>query len=104
MGALTAALSRATDRVYSAFGLAATYTDRNGVITPCTVLVEQDLARYGETAQVNVKTAVISVRVGEVTGAPRRAEVFTLSDAPNTVYTVDSLQASDSLEHKVFVA
>lgn len=100
---MTAALSRATDRVYSAFGLAATYTDRNGANTPCTVLVEQDLARYGETAQVNVKTAVLSVRLAEVAAAPRRAERFTLTGA-GTVYTVDSLQASSELEHKVFVA
>ena len=100
---MTAALSRATNRVYSAFGLAATYTDRNGATTPCTVLVEQDLTRYGETAQVNVKTAVVSVRLSELAAAPRRAERFTLSEA-GTVYTVDSLQASSELEHKVFVA
>jgi len=42
MGAMTAALSRATDRVYTAFGKAAVYTDRIGVSTPCTVLEEQD--------------------------------------------------------------
>lgn len=103
MGALTAALSRATDRVYTAFGLAATSIDRNGANTPCTVLVEQDLARYGEVAQVNVKTAVLSVRVSERAEAPRRSERFTLTDA-GTIYTVDSLQASSELEHKVFVA
>jgi len=103
MGTMTDALSRATDRVYSAFGLAAVYTDRNGVNTPCTVMVDQDLSRYGEAAQVNVKTAVLSVRLSEVAGAPRRTERFTLSVA-GTVYTVDSLQSSDELEHKVFVA
>lgn len=102
MGALTAALAKATDRVYSGFGEAATYTDRNGVITPCTVLVEQDLTRYGEVAQVNVKTAVLSVRLAEVSSAPRRAETFALTGG--ATYTVDSLQASDALEHKVFVA
>lgn len=102
MGALTAALSRATDRVYAAYGDAASYTDRNGAVTPCTVLVEQDLTRYGETAQVNVKTAVISVRLAELAAAPRRAETFALTGG--ATYTVDSLQSTDALEHKVFVA
>lgn len=103
MGAMTAALSRATDRVYAGFGEAATYTDRNGLNTPCTVLVEQDLTRYGEVAQVNVKTAVLTVRLAELASAPRRSERFTLAGS-GTVYTVDSLQASSELEHKVFVA
>lgn len=99
---MTAALSRATDRVYAALGEAATYTDRNSVQTPCTVLVEQDLTRYGEVAQVNVKTAVLSVRLAQVAGAPRRGERFAITGGPT--YTVDSLQASSELEHKVFVA
>ena len=102
MGTMTAALARATDRVYSAFGAAASYTDRNGVVTPCTVLEEQDLARYGETAQVNVKTAVLSVRVAEVAGAPRSGEHFAVTGG--ATYRVDSLQGSDALEHRVFVA
>ena len=103
MSVFASALSRATDRVYAGFGEAATYTDRNGAQTPCTVLVESDLTRYGETAQVNIKTAVLSVRLTDVAAAPRRGERFTLTGA-GTVYTVDSLQASDALEHKVFVA
>jgi len=102
MGAMTAALSRATDRVYLAFGKASIYTDRNGVTTPCTVLEEQDLSRYGETAQVNVKTAVLSVRVAEVAAAPRSGETFAVTDG--ATYRVDSLQGTDVLEHKVFVA
>ena len=102
MSVFASALSRATDRVYAGFGEAATYTDRNGAHTPCTVLVEQDLTRYGETAQVNIKTAVLSVRLTHLAAAPRRGERFTLT--AGTVYTVDSLQASDTLEHKVFVA
>ena len=102
MGAMTAALSRATDRVYTAFGKAASYTDRNGVSTPCTVLEEQDLQRYGETAQVNIKTAVLSVRVAEVLEAPRSGETFAVTGG--ATYRVDSLQGTDVLEHKVFVA
>ena len=99
---MTAALGRATDRVYLAFGKAATYTDRNGVTTPCTVLEEQDLSRYGETAQVNVKTAVLSVRVAEVAAAPRSGETFAVTGG--STYRVDSLQGTDVLEHKAFVA
>jgi hypothetical protein len=102
MGTMTAALGRATDRVYSAFGKPATYTDRLGTITPCTVLEEQDLSRYGETAQVNVKTAVLSVRVADVAAAPRSGETFAVTDG--ATYRVDSLQSTDAMEHMVFVA
>lgn len=102
MNAFNTALARATDRVYQSAGKAATYTDRNGATTACTVLEEQDLARYGETAQVNIKTAVLSVRLTDVASAPRRGETFALTGG--TTYRVDSLQATDALEHKVFVA
>lgn len=97
-----AALSRATDRVYARAGVAADYQDRDGVVTPCTVLVERDLARYGEAAQVNVRTAVVGVRRTEVAGAPRSGERFTL--AGGEVLVVDSLQAVDEFEHRVFAA
>lgn len=96
------ALVRATDRVYSAFGRAAIYTDLLGVQTPCMVLVEQDLSRYGETAQVNIKTAVLSVRLAQLASAPRRGETFVVTGF--ATYRVDSLQGTDVLEHKVFVA
>lgn len=102
MGTMTAALGRATDRVYLAFGKPATYTDRLGAQTPCTVLEEQDLTRYGETAQINIKTAVLSVRITEVPAAPRRGDTFAVTGGAS--YKVDSLQASSELEHKVFVA
>lgn len=94
------ALSRATDRVYARAGVAATYQDRDAVNTPCTVLVERDLQRYGDVAQVNARTAVVAVRRTDVAAAPRRGERFTLTGGE--VLTVDSLQASDELEHKVF--
>jgi len=65
------------------------------------VLVERDLSRYGEVAQVNIKTAVISVRVAEVPLAPRRGDTFVVGAS---TFVVDSLQASDGQEHRVFVA
>ena len=103
MSVFASALLRATDRVYTGFGEAATHTDRNGAHTPCTVLVETDLTRYGETAQVNIKTAVLSVRLTHLAAAPRAGEVFTIT-ASGKAYRVDSLQSTDALEHKVFVA
>ena len=103
MSVFASALSRATDRVYAGFGEAATHTDRNGVHTPCTVLVERDLTRYGEAASVNARTAVVGVQVSELAAAPRRGERYTLA-ASGQVLTVDSLQTSDELEHKVFAA
>lgn len=101
MGTMTAAIARATDRFYTAMGEAAIYTDRNGVTTPCTVLVDRTLAQYG-AAQVQVGTAVLSVRLTEVAAAPRRGESFAVTGG--ATYLVDSLQGSDALEHKVHVA
>lgn len=97
------ALSRATDRVYVRAGVAATYQDRDGAALPCTVLVERDLERFGEAANVNARTAVVAVRRAEVAGAPRRGERFLLTALGETL-TVDSLQRTDELEHRVFAA
>ena len=96
-------LSRAIGRVYSTAGDAATYTDRNGVVTPCTVVVERDLTRYGDAAQINARTAVVGIRLVELAAAPRRGDRFTLVES-GEVLTVDSLQVSDEFEHKVFAA
>jgi hypothetical protein len=60
------------------------------------------LSRYGETAQVNVKTAVLSVRAAEIAAAPRSGETFAVNDG--ATYRVESLQSTDAIEHKVFVA
>ena len=103
MSVFKTALLRATGRLYAAMGEAATHTDRDGVATPCTVLVERDLTRYGEAASVNARTAVVGVQVSELAAAPRRGERYTLT-ASGQVLTVDSLQTSDELEHKVFAA
>lgn len=96
-------MGRASDRLYSRFGDAATYTDRDAVATPCTVLVDRDLTRYGETAVVNQRTAVVQVRATEVAAPPRRGETFTLTGS-GQVLVVDSLQGSDEFEHRVFAA
>ncbi len=84
------------------FAQAATYTNRMAVQTPCRVIVDTTLTSYGQTPQAQVGTAVISVRTSEVPDAPRRGDTFTL--ATGRVYTVDSLQGSDDMEHKVFAA
>lgn len=99
----TATIGRMTDRVYTAFGDKATFTDRANNATPCTVVVERDLTKYGEVAQINVKTAVICVRLSEVAQPPKRGETFTLTHT-GQVFTVDSLQAVDEFEHRVFAA
>jgi hypothetical protein len=84
------------------FAQAATYADRHGVLTPVLVIVDSALNAYGQTSQTQVGTAVISMQVAQVPAAPRRGDTFTL--ATGKVYTVDSLQGSDDMEHKVFVA
>lgn len=103
MSALSPAMSRATDRVYAQYGDAATYTDRAAVATPCTVIVERDLDRYGAVAVVNQRTAVVQVRTTEISAPPRRGETFALAEG-GQVLTVDSLQGADEFEIRVFVA
>lgn len=95
------AISRATDRVYALAGVVATFTDRTYAETEVTVLVERDLSRYGEVAQVQARTAVVSVRVSELAEAPRKGESFTVD---GVVLRVDLLLRSDELEHKAVVA
>lgn len=101
MGLFQSGIVRGLDRVYATAGEAAVYTNRLAQGTPCTVLLETDLTRYGEQAQVNVRTAVLSVRVAQVAAAPRQGETFLIGAR---TWRVDSLQASDALEHRVFVA
>lgn len=92
------------DRSFALFGCAATYTDRDAVATPCTVLVEHDLTRYGEAAAtVAQRTALIQVRTAEVPGPPRRGETFTLAGT-GQVLTVDSLMLSTDYLHRVFAS
>ena len=86
---------------YDLDGQAATYTNRAAEQAACTVLLDTDMTRYGEQAQVNVRTAVLSVRVAEVPAAPRQGDTFLIGAR---AWRVDSLQASDALEHRVFVA
>lgn len=102
-----AALSNATDRVYASAGVAARHEDTIGVQTSVTVLVERDLSRFGDAAQVSVRTALVGVRISELADCPRRGDTFTLINADATdgeVLTVDSLQRADELEHRVYAA
>lgn len=102
MGTMTAAQSRAVDRVYSAFGDAATYTNSLGQDTPCVVLVESNLTPYGDTLQINARTAVLSVRAAQISEAPRRGDTIEITGG--RLYKIDSLQATTDLEHKMVAA
>lgn len=102
-----AALSNATDRVYASAGVAARHEDTIGVQTSVTVLVERDLSRFGDAAQVSVRTALVGVRISELADCPRRGDTFTLINADATdgeVLTVDSLQRDDEIEHRMYCA
>ena len=103
MSLMSAAMARAVARVYALQGEPATYTDRNSVVTPCTVLVDTDMTRYGDVATVNRRTAVVSVQVTDVAAPPRNGERFTLTET-GKVWPVDTLQVSDEFEHRSFAA
>lgn len=96
--------ARAMERSYALFGLAATYTDRDAVATPCTVLVQRDLTRNGDAAAaVAQRTALVEVRVSEVPAVPRRSDTFTLT-ASGDVLTVDSLHSTTEFVHRVLAS
>lgn len=98
-----AALSIGTDTVYRTFGVSAGYLPKGSedAATPVTVLVERDLSRFGEVAQINARTAIVCVRKSELADAPLRGDTFSLS---SETLKVDSLQASDEFEHRVFAS
>lgn len=102
MRAFNASINSGIDRIYSAAGEPATHIDRDGTTTPCTILVERNLTQYGETGQISAATVVVGVRRSELPTVPRRGDKFTLSTGAS--WTVDKLQTSDALEHKVFAA
>jgi hypothetical protein len=89
------------DEVYSALGVEAIYTDRNGATQCITAIIEHDLQQFGNVADISGKTAVVSVRVSEMADKPRRGDTYTVGD---TVYTVDSIPYADELEHRALVA
>ena len=88
--------------MYARFGEAATHTSKTGATTPVTVVVERNLAQYGQVASVMGKTAVVNVRKSELAVVPRRSETFTL--AGGEVLTVDTILSGDEIEHKVVAA
>lgn len=90
------------DRVYARFGELATYTDRLGAQRAVTVVVERNLAQYGQVAAVQGKSIVLNVRTSDLPQPPRRTETFTL--ASGEVLTVDSVMSSDGIEHKAVAA
>lgn len=87
--------------IYELMGESCVYRDKQGWNTSCSVMVERDLSQYGDAANVQGVTAVISVRKSEVAERPRRGETFELADGC-TIFTVESVAVSDDFEHQVF--
>lgn len=96
----------AVDRIYAQFGVAATFTARDQAAHACTVLLDHNLAPYGDVARVAGKTVAVSLRIAEVPELPRRGDVIeiTAGKLAGRIYTVDSVVMSDALEHRVLAA
>ena len=103
MSRVSAILDRETDRVYSIFGEDAIYTPRGGAGVPCVVVLDTDLSRFGDTADVAAATYAVAVRVSEVDEKPRRGDVFELQSGKfsGLEVTVTSLISSDEFEHRM---
>lgn len=106
MSQATTALSRATNRAYALFGEAAHFSARDEAARACTVLLDHNVAQYGDTAQVTAKTVVVAVRTCEVPDLPRKGDVFdiTAGQYAGRALVVSSVVGSDEFEHKVFAA
>lgn len=102
MASFASIVAGGVNRVYARFGEPATYTDKQGNPLPVTVVVERNLAQYGQVAAVQGKSIVINVRLSELATPPRRTETFTL--VSGEVLTVDSVMSSDGIEHKAVAA
>lgn len=87
------AMVEAVDALYETAGLSATYADKlgnlpAGATSPCTVLVERSLGRYGDDVGVIGKNAVIRVRTSDVPTLPQDRDTFTVDGHEWTVVDV----------------
>lgn len=98
MSQVAQALTDALSAVYDAHGESATYTDRDGGTTDCTVLLDFNLGNYGDAVELAAQTVVIAVRRSEVAEMPLKGETFTVG---STVYRVMTPVQSDELEFRV---
>lgn len=87
--------------IYDVAGVEAVYTDRAGTQTVVSkAVIEQDLSRFGDVAEITAQAASISVRKSELADPPRAHETYTIA---GTVYTVRYVIAEDELEHTAVV-
>lgn len=106
MSFATSFLAGAVDDVYAFFGDRAVFSARGDVSRACTVTLDQDVGRYGETAVVAGKTLVVSMRRAEVPEMPRKGDTIDIETGKfaGRQLVVDSVIASDEFEHRVFAA
>lgn len=106
MSQAATALVRATHRAYAHFGQAALYSARGESALECTVLLDNNVAQYGDTAQVTAKTVVVALRTSEVPDLPRKGDVIdiTAGQFAGRSLVVASVVSSDEYEHKVLAA
>ena len=94
------ALTSGLSPLYEVMGEDALYTDGDGYKRECRVIVNKNLAQYGDTLTVQGATAVISVRVSELPDRPRRDDTFRVGCVD---YVVDDILTSNDYEHEVIV-
>lgn len=106
MSLASASLGLAVDRIHAFFGDRAVFSARGDVARACTVTLDQDVGRYGETAVVAGKTLVVGMRRAEVPEMPRKGDTIDIETGKfaGRQLVVDSVIASDEFEHRVFAA
>lgn len=93
--------------IYARLGDTATFRNANGQKCDCTVILDRNLANYGDVAAVAGLSAVLTVRKSEIEQVPLRGETFAVIDPDLDTcetFTVDSALDSDEHEHRLFVA
>lgn len=93
-------MREAIDAGYEEFGEPANHTDsRTKECTPCAVVIDHNLQKWGDAVTVGNANAVISVRRSELCRRPRREDSFSLGDG--TLLRVDQVLSQTRFEYQL---
>jgi hypothetical protein len=89
---LQSSADRMNDKVFARAGIAATFTPAGGAGVPCQIIVEHDLAHYGENVDLTGARAVIAARRSAIGDSlPEQGDSFTLTDTGAVWKVVDTV-------------
>ena len=103
MTAFSEAMGRGLLGLYRKMGEPGRHTASDGYCTDCLMIVDRDMSVYGEIAEINAQSVVISICRSELFTKPQRGELIELDNGCET-FRVDRLISSDELEYRFIAA